>query len=317
MELDRQEMEAVFTGLAQEFYRAARPGERTLNEYSYFIMERHEDPSTIDPKIAWALAAHEAVFDGGLLGVLMRTGLDFDLSYPKYENMVDWRLPSMDSREHLSQIFDDNPFLGELALCRAETRPLVAGKLSYSERGNIYVLADTEDKQAYVAKGYQGEHEKRIGRMLSRSIGPGLYSAGEHSLVEELLADVKGFPAKGYFMLDALEPEQAGWCTAYLFSYMHSRNIIYDAWNWFEEVRVEKGKYPRIVDFGSALLWGEEERLLERHKNPLEELIQDDLAMIAPGLKRIFGRKGKRAVKAFEKHYPLMRTSLDSAASDY
>jgi hypothetical protein len=76
--------------------------------------------------------------------------------------------------------------------------------------------------------------------------------------------------------------------------------------NCFDEVRakvVDGKSFPKILDFGSALIWPRKE-LMKRHEKPLDELIAQDIEHIRNGMKQIYhGDMWNLAWQSFEKIY--------------
>ena len=98
--------------------------------------------------------------------------------------------------------------------------------------------------------------------MFSERIGPKIFSQGRHFFVEKFLTklDIPDASTTDYAPLYQIPPIDGGTIAGHLFGFMHANNVIYDAWNWTDEVRLKVEKEtasPMIVDFGSCLLWPE------------------------------------------------------------
>lgn len=289
----------VFERAAGRFIRETPEGERTfVSFYSYLLGEFSDDPMSRDIVYGF-LSGGPGSYDR-LYEMARRRG-GFDLFYPRIEGRVTWSSDYFrisGQREDFSRIVFDNDFLKSMILERNPDE-IEAGELSGpGERGTRYMIIDRRNGLGYAAKHYQGGwFEKQVMLAFSGGIGSEIYSAGEHSFVEELMLalDMPNAPDIEYFTLNRLEPESAGTVIAHLFAAMHSCNVIFDAWNWMYEVRLKRsgeGDQPKILDFGSSYIWPHKDVFstepFGRDSQTTRSLFNRDLVYIARGLADIF-----------------------------
>lgn len=299
--------EEIFELAAKDVLKMPK-GERTLSEMHITLSNKYGN----DSKYRKSLHDFFLNMDNSriLLEYMIKSGYDFDIYLRKIEGKVDWEIPDFIAlKETFASYVDDNKFLLEKILNSKDKEFVVSLMPGIGERGQRFMTINTSTAEGYSVKCYQGGNvEKRVMLAFSDGIGPKIYDAGEHSFVEELMfkLNLPNAPKFKYLLLEEVSPPIAGHVTALIFKTLHTYNILYDAWNWTDEIRIKVDEnnhgVPKILDFGSAYIWPEKD-FNDRHQADFEEIKKTDMEFIINGFNLLYGPYSKSAIEAFEEVY--------------
>lgn len=321
--------DALFAKASDEFLAEIPQGQRTLRNFNIWAISRYNAESTRGAVMQ--MTSNEV----SLLEKMADSGKPFDIYYRTYQDKIMWGQILSDNacmrEEFLSMLVDNSPFLTDLLEQHGakKLKPLVSILPGWGERGTNYLFINFVDiKKPTAVKPYQSGEEAKIARMFSGTLGPTVYSTGDHSIAEELLASLnlgtKISPNGDWRGIEVFlqDPHSAGAAAAYIFATMHRSKVIYWAHNWYEEVRTEikngVGQLPRILDFGASYVWeeGEQKDPFEKPKT-WDEAVKTDLDKVRRGFETMFkghcahhGQEAlKLALETFDKEYKARMAS--------
>ncbi len=286
--------EEVFEVAAQRFLEESPEGRRGYRDFHIFMNNIYgNEPDTRD--VVWGYFGEHG-FDDHFYFMIRDSDHPFEIHYPTIEGRVTWE--GLDSvsmyREDFASMVAESPFLLDRIEASSPENVIIQPLPGMGERGMRYCVIDKARGVGYSVKPYQGGHEKPVMEAFSGFIGPEIFSAGRRSFVEELMIKIDSPNAPNIDYRDpfSMHPMDIAACTGHLFAVMHGCNVIYDAHNWYDEVRMKiQGNHAdaKILDFGSSLIWPKRD-FLGRHETPLDELIRGDVNYVHQGMRTLFSQ---------------------------
>jgi hypothetical protein len=310
----------VFKRAAEELFGNSPPGQRTyMNMFLLLNNKYGNDPETME--VVRGFFQREFEEPDMLFSMMEDSDCGFDLYYPEIRGKVKWH-NALESigwyREDFSSMAFDNPFLKERLLGTTGADEIFVQPLpGFGERGNRFMVVDLKGGVGYSVKPYQGGwFEKQVMLAFSDSVGPHIYSAGERSFVEELMLqlNIPNTSTIRYFTIYDICPEHIGEVAAHVFAALHSCNVIFDTWNWHDEVRLKvwDGKtQSKIIDFGSSYIWPKRDHFsldaFRRDTKTFQELKARDLRYVSNSISDLYPTDVvPRILECFQNTYDCM-----------
>ncbi|MFC1752347.1 hypothetical protein ACFL96_03015 [Thermoproteota archaeon] len=311
------EFQEIFNRAADELFKENPTGERTFMEMWHLLNNKYgNEPDTRD--VVRGFFAHIDDEDE-LYNMMVDSNYDFDLYYPEIKDKITWHESlgriGWDREKFAEKVFD-NTFLKNRLLSSESNKELSVQELpGFGERGSRFMVIDRKKGIGYCVKPYQGGwFEKEVMLAFSSTVGPQIYSTGSFSFVEELMMelDIPTASSTQYLSAGNLHPKDFGTITAHVFAAMHSCNVIFDAWNWFDEVRLKiegDKQQPKILDFGSAYIWPHKDFFdmhpFSRNNQSLQRITARDLRYVVRGLAIMYGNveASEEALRACQENY--------------